>query len=119
MSGEIVIYLIKFVKNRIDMIFIKFLMEGKFLYFFLKSDYVMVIDIYKVSIFNEEYGDFVCIIRIIEIFMLNKLCYKGEKLWFLIGLIIFDIEVIVDEINFLMSWFEVLCYCEEEELFFW
>ena len=39
------------------MTFIKLPMEGKPLYPSLKSDHVTAIDTYKVSIFNEEYGD--------------------------------------------------------------
>ncbi|MDF3571463.1 hypothetical protein [Enterobacter cloacae] len=118
MPGEIVTHLIKLVKNRTDMTFIKLPMEGKPLYPSLKSDHVTAIDTYKVSIFNEEYGDSACIIRIIEISMLNKLRHKGEKLRSLTGLTIPDTEATADEINLLMSRFEVLCHREEEELSF-
>lgn len=103
MPGEIVTHLIKLVKNRTDMTFIKLPMEGKPLYPSLKSDHVTAIDTYKVSIFNEEYGDSACIIRIIEISMLNKLRHKGEKLRSLTGLTIPDTEATADEINLLMS----------------
>lgn len=118
MPGEIVTHLIKLVKNRTDMTFIKLPMEGKPLYPSLKSDHVTTIDTYKVSIFNEEYGDSACIIRIIEISMLNKLRCKGEKLQSLTGLAIPDTEATADEINLLMSRFDVLCHREEEELSF-
>ncbi len=50
--------------------------------------------------------------------MLNKLRHKGEKLRSLTGLTIPDTEATADEINLLMSRFEVLCHREEEELSF-
>lgn len=121
MPGEIVTHLIKIVKNRANMTnmtSIKLPMEGKSFYPSLKCEQVTVLDTYKVSIFNEGYGDSACIIRIIEIFMLNKLRQKGEELRSLTGLTIPDTEATADEINLLMSRLEVLCQREEEELSF-
>ncbi|HGY0305956.1 TPA: hypothetical protein ACNUFQ_004510, partial [Salmonella enterica subsp. enterica serovar Napoli] len=54
--------------------------ESKPFYPSLKSESVTLLDSYKVNIFKDAYGDSACIIRIIEIFMLNKLRHKGEKL---------------------------------------
>lgn len=101
-----------------NMTSIKLPMEGKSFYPSLKCEQVTVLDTYKVSIFNEGYGDSACIIRIIEIFTLNKLRHKGEELRSLTGLTIPDTEATADEINLLMSRLEVLCQREEEELSF-
>ncbi|HAS1494853.1 TPA: hypothetical protein I4D45_24120, partial [Enterobacter hormaechei] len=60
MPGEIVTHLIKIVKNRTNMTnmtSIKLPMEGKSFYPSLKCEQVTVLDTYKVSIFNEGYGD--------------------------------------------------------------
>ncbi|HHQ7232711.1 TPA: hypothetical protein ACSVAN_000528 [Salmonella enterica subsp. diarizonae] len=84
----------------------------------IKNESTSIIDSYQVSIFKEQYGDSACIIRIIEIFMLNRLRPKGEKLRSLTGLTIPDTEATADEINLLMSRFEVICHREEEELSF-
>ena len=84
----------------------------------LKNENVSILDNYKISIFKDEYGDSACIIRIIEIFMLSKLRHKGEKLRSLTGLTIPDTEAVAEEINLLMSRFEMLCHREEEELSF-
>ncbi|MCU3015318.1 hypothetical protein N8S86_08025 [Enterobacter hormaechei subsp. oharae] len=84
----------------------------------MKNESTSIIDSYQVSIFKEQYGDSACIIRIIEIFMLNRLRPKGEKLRSLTGLTIPDTEATADEINLLMSRFEVICHREEEELSF-
>lgn len=82
----------------------------------LKNENVSILDNYKISVYKDEYGDSACIIRIIEIFMLNKLRHKGEKLRSLTGLTIPDTEAVAEEINLLMSRFEMLCHREEEEL---
>lgn len=92
--------------------------EGKPLYPSLKNENVSILDNYKVSTFKDEYGDSACIMRIIEIFMLNKMRDKGDKLRSLTGLTIPDTEAVADEINLLMSRFERLCHSEEEELSF-
>ncbi|EIB8525618.1 hypothetical protein K9O19_004394, partial [Salmonella enterica subsp. enterica serovar London] len=92
--------------------------ESKSFYPSLKSESVTLLDSYKVNIFKDAYGDSACIIRIIEIFMLNKLRHKGEKLRSLTGLTIPDTEAVADEINLLMSRFEKMCHREEEELSF-
>ena len=84
----------------------------------IKNESTSIIDSYQVSLFKEQYGDSACIIRIIEIFMLNRLRPKGEKLRSLTGLPIPDTEATADEINLLMSRFEVICHREEEELSF-
>jgi len=84
----------------------------------IKNESTSIIDSYQVSIFKGQYGDSACIIRIIEIFMLNRLRPKGEKLRSLTGLTIPDTEATADEINLLMSRFEVICHREEEELSF-
>ena len=84
----------------------------------IKNESTSIIDSYQVSIFKEQYGDSACIIRIIEIFMLNRLRPKGEKLRSLTGLTIPDTEATAAEINLLMSRFEVICHREEEELSF-
>lgn len=84
----------------------------------IKNESTSIIDSYQVSIFKEQYGDSACMIRIIEIFMLNRLRPKGEKLRSLTGLTIPDTEATADEINLLMSRFEVICHREEEELYF-
>lgn len=84
----------------------------------LKNENVSILDNYKISIFKDESGDSACIIRIIEICMLNKLRHKGEKLRSLTGLTIPDTEAVAEEINLLMSRFEILCHREEEELSF-
>lgn len=84
----------------------------------LKNENVSILDNYKISVYKNEYGDSACIIRIIEIFMLNKLRHKGEKLRSLTGLTIPDTEAVAEEINLLMSRFEMLCHREEEELSF-
>ncbi|HIC6517076.1 TPA: hypothetical protein ACW5DI_003502 [Salmonella enterica subsp. enterica serovar Newport] len=84
----------------------------------IKNESTSIIDSYQVSIFKEQYGDSACIIRIIEIFMLNRLRPKGEKLRSLTGLTIPDTEATANEINLLMSRFEVICHREEEELSF-
>ena len=97
---------------------IKIPLEGKSFYPSIKNEHVSKLDTYKVSVYKEEYGDSACIIRIIEIGMLNKLRHKGEVLRSLTGLTIPDTEAVADEINLLMSRFEILCHCEEEELSF-
>ncbi|HGG9045493.1 TPA: hypothetical protein ACJJ0B_000922 [Enterobacter hormaechei subsp. xiangfangensis] len=84
----------------------------------VKNESVSILDNYKVSIFKNEYGDSACIMRIIEIFMLNKMRNKGDILQSLTGLTIPDTEAVAEEINLLMSRFEMLCHREEEELSF-
>ena len=84
----------------------------------VKNESVSILDNYKVSIFKYEYGDSACIMRIIEIFMLNKMRNKGDILRSLTGLTIPDTEAVAEEINLLMSRFEMLCHREEEELSF-
>lgn len=84
----------------------------------IKNESSSLLDAYQVSKFKDEYSDTACIVRIIEIFSLNKLRSKGEKLHSLTGLTIPDTEAVADEINLLMSRFEKLCHFEEEELSF-
>jgi hypothetical protein len=84
----------------------------------IKNESASLLNSYHPSIFKDEYSDAACIVRIIEIYSLNKFRGKGEKLHSLTGLTIPDTEAVADEINLLMSRFERLCHCEEEELSF-
>ncbi|MFK8569220.1 hypothetical protein ACI745_21265, partial [Citrobacter freundii] len=69
----------------------------------IKNQHVSVLDSYKVSPFKETYSDTACIVRIIEIYSLNKLRAKGEKLYSLTGLTVPDTEAVANEINLLLS----------------
>lgn len=69
----------------------------------IKNEYVSVLGNYKVSPFKETHSDTACIVRIIEIFSLNKLRAKGEKLYSLTGLTVPDTEAVANEINLLLS----------------
>lgn len=51
----------------------------------IKNEHASVLDSYKVSPFKESHSDTACIVRIIEIYSLNKLRAKGEKLYSLTG----------------------------------
>ncbi|EFQ1535367.1 hypothetical protein H1M02_004662, partial [Salmonella enterica] len=84
----------------------------------IKNEYVSVLGNYKVSPFKETHSDTACIVRIIEIFSLNKLRAKGEKLYSLTGLTVPDTEAVANEINLLLTRYAQLCRQEEEELSF-
>lgn len=84
----------------------------------IKNEHVSVLDSYKVSPFKESHSDTACIVRIIEIYSLNKLRAKGEKLYSLTGLTVPDTEAVANEINLLLSRYAQLCRQEEEELSF-
>lgn len=84
----------------------------------IKNEHVSVLDSYKVSPFKETHSDIACIVRIIEIYSLNKLRAKGEKLYSLTGLTVPDTEAVANEINLLLSRYAQLCRQEEEELSF-
>ncbi|HDG1688535.1 TPA: hypothetical protein PFE28_004542, partial [Kluyvera cryocrescens] len=60
----------------------------------LKSHNVSVLENYKVTPFKETHSDTACIVRIIEIFSLNKLRTNGEKLYSLTGLTVPDTEAV-------------------------
>ena len=78
-----------------------------------------MLDSYKVRSFKETHSDTACIVRIIEIYSLNKLWAKGEKLYSLYGLTVPDTETVANEINLLLSRYTAqLCRQEEEELSF-
>ncbi|EJV7907189.1 hypothetical protein N7W83_004615, partial [Salmonella enterica] len=81
----------------------------------IKNEYVSVLGNYKVSPFKETHSDTACIVRIIEIFSLNKLRAKGEKLYSLTGLTVPDTEAVANEINLLLTRYAQLCRQEEEE----
>lgn len=84
----------------------------------IKNEHVSVLDSYKVSPFKETHSDTACIVRIIEIYSLNRLRAKGEKLYSLTGLTVPDTEAVANEINLLLSRYAQLCRQEEEELSF-
>lgn len=84
----------------------------------IKNEHVSVLDSYKVSPFKETHSDTACIVRIIEIYSLNKLRAKGETLYSLTGLTVPDTEAVANEINLLLSRYAQLCRREEEELSF-
>ncbi len=84
----------------------------------IKNEHVSVLDSYKVRSFKETHSDTACIVRIIEIYSLNKLRAKGEKLYSLTGLTVPDTETVANEINLLLSRYAQLCRQEEEELSF-
>ncbi|EDW1429265.1 hypothetical protein GZ20_004302 [Salmonella enterica subsp. enterica] len=84
----------------------------------IKNEHVSVLDSYKVSPFKETHSNTACIVRIIEIYSLNKLRTKGEKLYSLTGLTVPDTEAVSNEINLLLSRYAQLCRQEEEELSF-
>ena len=84
----------------------------------IKNESTSLLEAYQVSIFKDGYSDAACIARIIEIYFLNKLRSKGQKLCSLTGLMIPDTEATTEETNLLLSRFEVLCHREEEELSF-
>ncbi|EAA7515196.1 hypothetical protein DJ628_06960 [Salmonella enterica] len=84
----------------------------------IKNEYVSVLGNYKVSPFKETHSDTACIVRIIEIFSLNKLRTKGEKLYSLTGLTVPDTEAVANEINLLLTRYAQLCRQEEEKLSF-
>lgn len=84
----------------------------------IKNESTSLLEAYQISIFKNEYSDAACIARIIEVYFLNKLRNKGQKLCSLTGLTIPDTEATAKEINLLMSRFEMLCNREEEELSF-
>lgn len=79
----------------------------------IKNEYVSVLGNYKVSPFKETHSDTACIVRIIEIFSLNKLRAKGEKLYSLTGLTVPDTEAVANEINLLLTRYAQLCRQEE------
>lgn len=56
----------------------------------VKNEHASVLNSYKVSPFKETHSDTACIVRIIEIYSLNKLRAKGEKLYSLTGLTVPD-----------------------------
>lgn len=84
----------------------------------IKNESTSLLEAYQVSIFKDGYSDAACIARMIEIYFLNKLRSKGQKLCSLTGLMIPDTEATAEETNLLLSRFEVLCHREEEELSF-
>ncbi|KAF1366970.1 hypothetical protein [Yokenella regensburgei] len=84
----------------------------------LKSQNVSVLENYTVTLFKETHSDTACIVRIIEIYSLNKLRTNGEKLYSLTGLTVPDTEAVADEINLLLNRFTQVCRREEEELSF-
>lgn len=84
----------------------------------IKNVYVSVLGNYKASPFKETHSDTACIVRIIEIYSLNKLRAKGEKLYSLTGLTVPDTEAVANEINLLLTRYAQLCRLEEEELSF-
>ncbi|TZE98607.1 hypothetical protein E0I42_26980, partial [Escherichia coli] len=75
----------------------------------IKNEYVSVLGNYKVSPFKETHSDTACIVRIIEIYSLNKLRAKGEKLYSLTGLTVPDTEAVANEINLLLTRYAKLC----------
>lgn len=84
----------------------------------IKSQNVSVLENYTVTPFKETHSDTACIVRIIEIYSLNKLRANGEKLHSLTGLTVPDTEAVADEINLLLNRFTLVCRREEEELSF-
>ncbi len=62
----------------------------------IKNEHVSVLDSYKVRPFKETHSDTACIVRIIEIYSLNKLRAKGEKLYSLTGLTVPDTEAVAN-----------------------
>lgn len=84
----------------------------------INNTHVSVLENYTVTPFSESNSDTACIVRIIEIYSLNKLRANGEKLYSMTGLTVPDTEAVADEINLLINRFTLLCRREEEELSF-
>lgn len=84
----------------------------------LMDESASIIENYYVIPFKDGGSNAACIMRIIEIYKLNKLRIKGKKLNELTGLSIPDSLTTGEEINLLLKHFTHICRKEEDELSF-